>query len=338
MTGVGISLKLFVLPPAIAAQVTVNEPTTPTGSVTEFDYDAVGSGAIADIEPDMLVVMGSDGEYGRTRTRWKAPTGTTSGTIYIGWSSQAVTEGGVQIVDDATATIYEVFRPWTRNPYIVDSTGSHFMDYDRDFATYGAGQPVIILDCGPATQQPLDSGTSLATFTFDASSTYVTDPDASTISTWTWTLPGGATVTGGSTSSDNVTFTLAEGSGYVKLVATDDNGTAATRWVYVIAGEPTGTIDAFDNVNLRRTREGQTLTLRINEALSPTTYPDGTLAVLWAAQTEDGSSVTRSGLSGHEHILFTGWLHTEDAAIEPRESGKMPQLSRAKAAWLMTQR
>lgn len=312
-----VEYRLLLVQPSTIFTALVNE-TTFTSTDQRVDYDGA-SGLYTDIEQEMMLLLGTsagDDDLGRVRVRLPA----TDTRLYFGWSSRAKGEGEAYLVNDAHITITDLFKPWTRNPRIAD-TGVTYTDYGRDFATYGALPPAILLGCGPATQQPLDPVTEKATFSFDASGSYVTHNAATAISIYAWTLPGSAVVTGGAVDQAAVTFTLPVGAHWVKLVVTDDFGTSATRRVLCVAGEPSGTISKFDSLSLVRRPEGQTLNVRVSENIPESTYPNGCMAVLWKRQTVDGVEVTPGGLSGHEHICFVGWHYMDDLQGRATEVG-----------------
>lgn len=309
MSALAIRYHLLLVPPTVVFKARVNQATF-TNAAAQITFDGVTVGAYTDIQPEMLVLIGTtDGadDLGRVRVRKAA----TSSVLYVGWASRGTGEGEAYWQDDAYITVLDLTKPWTKNPRIT-SAGVNYTDFDRDFATYGALPPVIVLGCGTAVQQPLDSVTDEATFTFDASGSYATDAQAGVISAWSWVLPAAATLTAGAIDSDTVTFTAPVGAYWVSVTGTDDNATATTRQVLCVAGEPTGTLTTFDQVEITRRAEGQTLRVRVSESIPAATYPKGCLAVLWITQTADGVAVTPSGLSGHEHLMFVGWHYQHD--------------------------
>lgn len=318
MSAVAIAYKLLLVPPTTIFAARVNQETF-SNDAAQVAFDGVTTGAYTDIMPEMMILFGTTAgadDLGRARVRKAA----TSSVLYFGWASRALGEGEVYLIDDAYITVLDLYKPWTKNPRITPA-GVSYTDYDRSFGTYGDLPPVILLECGPATQQPLDSETNKATFSFDASNSYVTDAHASAISTWAWTLPGGASLTGGATDSDTVTFTLPESAAWCSVVATDDNGTSATRRILCIAGEPSGTLSQFDQIELIRRPEGQTLRARISESIPESTYPNGCMVVMWKRQTADGVATTPSGLTGHEHVCFVGWHYQDDTEGRADENG-----------------
>lgn len=319
-----VEYHLFMLPArtVFAAQTNTAELGGTSASV---GFDNVTTGAYTDVKPEMLVLFGSTpgaDNYGRQRVR-KAP---TSNTLYYGWSSPGDGHGEFSIQDGAYITVLDMFMPWTRNPRILDD-GTQYFDYDLTAASNMGLPPSILINCGAAVHEDVSPSTSVATFTFDAIGSYVTDADATAIISWTWTIPAGAVVTDGGTGQDHITFTIAEGAHWVSVTATDDNGTSHTRWILCVAGEPTGTITQFAVEEITRKADGSRLRVRIDEDIPESTYPRGTLAVLWSRWTEDGAEVTPPGLSGRETLEFVGWHHTEDLSGQATERGFISETS-----------
>ncbi|NLG54937.1 MAG: hypothetical protein GX542_04705, partial [Rhodococcus sp.] len=314
-----ITYRLLLVQPSVVFAARVNQATIPADAASVM-YDGVTTGAYTDIRSEMLVCFGTSAgadDLGRARVRKDA----TADTLYIGWVSRGKGEGEAILLDNAYITVLDLYKPWTKNPRI-DTDGVQYLDYDRDFATYSASPPIVNLDCGTAVQRDLDPDTELATFEFNAIHTYMTDPDADAMYTdWLWELPAEATVTGGALDSHAITFTLPIGAWWVSAYETASTGAVGVRRVLCVAGEPDGTLTKFDQLELTRRLEGQTLRVRVSESIPEATYPNGCMAVLWKRQTEDGAPVTPSGLTGHEHIAFVGWHYTDELDGRASERG-----------------
>lgn len=314
-----ITYRLLLVQPSVVFAARVNQATIPADAASVM-YDGVTTGAYTDIRSEMLVCFGTSAgadDLGRARVRKDA----TADTLYIGWVSRGKGEGEAILLDNAYITVLDLYKPWTKNPRI-DTDGVQYLDYDRDFATYSASPPIVNLDCGTAVQRDLDPDTELATFEFNAIHTYMTDPDADAMYTdWLWELPAEATVTGGALNSHQIEFTLPIGAWWVSAYETASTGAVGVRRVLCVAGEPDGTLTKFDQLELTRRLEGQTLRVRVSESIPESTYPNGCMAVLWKRQTEDGAAVTPSGLPGHEHIAFVGWHYTDELNGRASERG-----------------
>ncbi len=314
-----ISYRLLLVQPNVIFAARVNQATVPANAA-QVTYDDVTVGSYTDVRVDMLVRFGTTpgaDDLGRARIR-KAP---TANTLFIGWSSRGKGEGEAYLQDNAYITVTDQYKPWTKNPRI-DENGVQFIDYDGDFATYQHTAPIANLDCGPAVQADLDPNTDRATFAFNAVNTYMTDPDANAMyAQFTWELPAEAVVVSGDVDTHQVTFTLPRGAYWVIAREVSSQGGVAERKVLCVAGEPDGTISAFDELELVRRPEGQTLRVRISEPVPVATYPDGCMAVLWKRQTVDGVPVTPAGLPGHEHIAFVGWHYSDEVEGRATDRG-----------------
>lgn len=279
-------------------------------------YEDVTLGAYTDIEPEMTLLLGTTeggDDLGRQRIRKPA----TNLNVYPGWSSQNTGDGELKPVSNAYITVLKDIRPWAKIPRINNS-GTMYMDYDRDFATYGALAPVIVLGLGTAVHALPDPVTGLATFVMNASSSYAIAPGA-TVAAYAYTLPDGASVVSGATNTHSVTFTLPEGAHLMKLVVTDSAGTSRTRWLWCIAvDEYSAGIVPFAIQQHRRSPDGQRLMVQPLESVPRSTYPDGTLGLVWRQKYVDG---VRQSLSFGNSTLFVGWHHSEQHQGQARREG-----------------
>jgi hypothetical protein len=307
MSRISVKYDLMMVPPNIIFKARVNQATF-EDTAAQVTFDTVTVGAYTDIKSEMLILFGTTegaDDLGRARVRKQA----TSSVLYFGWASRSKAgEGEAYLQDNAYITITDQYKPWTKNPRI-DDNGVTYTDYDRDYPSWGANPPIVILNCGPAVQRPLtEVSNTKALFTFDASDSYVTDTGSS-IESWTWQLPAGSTFVTGSITTPAISFTLPEGAGWAYLTIQDTQNTVSTRRVLCIAGEPTGVIDSFDNVRISRKVDGQELKLRVNQDVLTSNYPNGCMAVLWRTVTIN-SVVQVPTL--YEHIAFVGWHHSDD--------------------------
>lgn len=130
-----------------------------------------------------------------------------------------------------TITVYSIKPLWSLLSRI--NNGTFFKKFDIPYDGSGSN-PAPVVNIGSWRQAFSDPDLSdRAEFTFDSSDSYfwLSKTRASTL----WTLPAGATITSGSTSSTSVTFTLPEGFHIVKCTITDSGGASmtATRPVWV---------------------------------------------------------------------------------------------------------
>ena len=206
-----------------------------TNTPTEYPIGQVGvnwtGGDFNDVELGQLWIIRSGDElvsYGVARAS------ATSSTLEIDGKSRgdagiAVTQA-FAITEGHQITVYSMKPLWSLLSRIID--GEFFKQFDRAYAGEGAN-PAPVVNMGSWRQDFADEDTGLAEFTFDASSSFAWLDK--TITGYSYTLPSGAVVTGGSTSSSSVTFTLPQGFHLVKLTLTDSGGATAsgTRPVWV---------------------------------------------------------------------------------------------------------
>ncbi len=298
-----------------AARVNQASFSYPLSSVV---FDTVTTGAYTDLERGMTVLFGSSAgadDLGRT---YIAHTIASNG-FYIGRSEQGDHDGEVNLADNAYITVLDDYRLWAKIPSISSGSGVRLTDGYRSFASYGALPPVVILNCGLAVQADVDAGTGKATFSFVASSSYAAEPGA-TISGYAYTLPATGVVVSGSISTHTVSFTTDQGVRWLKLVVTDSNGTTQTRRVKLVA-ENESNLDGWTLQPWDLTDEGQALTLDLIAPVARSTYPDGTMLVVWHKERYGGVAGSLNGPTGSKHMLFTGWHDTEDASSEATTRG-----------------
>lgn len=313
-------VQLWLDAPTAIFKARVNQATF--SYATEYlAFDTVTLGAYSDIEPGMTVLIGStDGADDRGRIYACQPA--ESGILRIGRADQGDHDGEINPVDNAFITVLDDYRVWARLPQL-NAAGVRQTDGYRAFADYGQLPPVIVLNCGPAVQADVDAGTSKATFAFDASASYAAEPGATLAST-AYTLPAGATVTAGAADTASVTFTLAAGAAWLKLVVTDSNGMTQTRRVRLIAANE-GNLTGWTLQPWEIAADGQTLTAQLRAPVARATYPDGTLLVAWHKETYAGVVGSLYGPAGSEQLLFCGWLDTEDARSEATSRGTLAE-------------
>lgn len=314
-------VQIWVDAPATALAARVNQAA--------FAYplqivvmDTITTGVYTDVEVGMTVLFGSSAgadDLGRSYIALPA----ASNALFIGRSEQGDHDGEVNLADNAYITVLDDYRLWAKVPAISGGSGVRQTDGTRTFAVHGPLPPVIVLDCGTAVQADVDAGTGKVTFAFDASASYAAEPGAALVD-FGYRLPGGAHVTAGATNTDAVTFTVSEGVYTMHLDVEDDNGTVQTRHVRLIAknaGNLTGwTLSPWDIGD-----DGQTLALKLIAPLDKATYPDGTGLYAWHSERYGGAAGSLYGPSGSKHMLFCGWLDTEDASTQAGDKGVLSE-------------
>lgn len=306
-----MTLRLFLAQPSVVfmARVSQSSFTYPLAQVT---FDTAGPGAYTDIEPGMTILFGSsagEDDYGRQRIRKAA----TSTVLYFGRSSRGTRDGEVDLVDNAYITILQDFRVWSKIPYI-DDDGVIYKDADIAVGTYTTNIPPVA-NAGAPMAGTVDSGTDLlrVTLPHEANKSFAV---SGAISSYAWTLPAGVALVGGYALSDSqIEVDCDPGFYWVKLVVTDSNAETHTARVPIYARDPASdtSIGSFTIETHRITQEGQRLTVRILEDIAESTYPDGTLVMIW--EDEPSSGTDRS------HMIFTGWHQSDPTVIAAQRTG-----------------
>jgi len=310
-----MTLRLFLLQPDVAWTGRVDQQTF-TYPLFGVTYDA-GSTTITP-EAGMTVLFGTsagDDNLGRTRLTDAAGIG-SFGLLKIGWSSQGIHDGEVDLEDNAYITILNDYRVWSKIPYI-DSTVTPSVTYkdgniSADNLT-GADTPPVC-NAGVGFAATIDSGTSVITASWDASTKSFAVADGETISSYLWDVDDG-TITVGSTSTAAITATFPAGFRWVKCTVTDSNSQIHSMRMPVYARDPASdtTISAFNIDSHQITKYGQRIAIRVRESIPESTYPDGTLVMIW--EDEPASASDRS------HMLFIGWHQTDPASISAQRTG-----------------
>lgn len=306
-------MRLFLLQPAVVfrAQVSGSAFTYPVGEVA---YDNVSAGACTDIQPGMTVVFGTTegaDDLGRQRIR-KAP---TADTLYIGRSSRGSHDGEVNLQDNAYIEVRADYRVWAKIPYIAPD-GTVYKDHDLEVGDRTTNPPPVA-NAGPGVAGTIDNASGkLRVQLPGASNTSFATADGAMITGYAWGLPTGVSLVAGYALTDAVIQVDCEpGFYWVSLTVTDSNGKSHTAHMPIFARDPEddACISAFTIESHRITPQSQQLSLRVLEPIPESSYPDGTLVMLWEG--EPSTPVDRS------HMVFVGWHHTDPASITARRTG-----------------
>lgn len=306
--------RLFILPPTTIFAARVNMATV-TYPVSVLTFDTVTTGAYTDIRIGMTLLLGSAAgldDLGRTRVRGTP----TSTTIMVGRSSRGTRDGELDVSDNMYITVLNEYRVWSKIPYIDGAV--IYKDSDIVFGDQTLNPPPVA-NAGPPKAATIASGTSLITVAFDGTASFAVDEGA-TITGYAWDIADG-TVTVGTVTSSTLTVTFPAGFRYIALTVTDSNGNTHTTRRPIYARDPANdtTVDTFQIENHRITPQGQQVGLRILSSLPATTYPDGSLVILFDG--EPASAADRTNL------LFWGWIHTDPARIDAQRTGTLKDIT-----------
>lgn len=307
-----MTLRLFLAQPTtiFAARVAQGSFAYPIAQVT---FDGVTTGAYGDIEAGMTVLFGSSAggdEYGRQRVRKAAG----AATLYFGRSSRGTRDGEVDLVDNAYISVWADYRVWSKIP-CIDEDGTIYKDQDIAVGTYTTNPPPVA-NAGVPMAGTIASGTSKLRVTLPGTGAKACFAVSGSVSSYAWTLPSGVSLVAGYALSDSqIEVDCDPGFYWIKLVVTDSNAETHTARVPIYARDPASdtSIASFTIENRRVTPQGQRLAVRILEDIAESTYPDGTLVMLWEDEPSTGAD--------RSHMVFWGWHHTDPATISAERTG-----------------
>lgn len=310
-----MTLRLFLLSPAIVFKARVNMVSA-TYPLDELTFDGVTVGAYGDIKPGMTLALGTMDGYGN-RGRQRVRDSATATVIPVGRSSLGVADGELYVQDNAYITVWDDYRVWAKIPYIAPD-GTLYKDSDIVVGTHTTNPPPCA-NAGPPAAGTIDSVTGQLQVMLPpvVNTSFATD-DGATITGYQWTLPTGVTLAGGYADTDaQILVDCDPGFYWIELTVTDSNANTHTARTFVFARDPAddACISAFEIVEHRVTRSGQTVSVRITGDIPGITYPDGTLAVLMDGEPES--------LSVRDNMLFWGWHQTDPADISAERTGTM---------------
>ncbi len=302
-----MTMRLFMLAPTTVFAARVNQSvfTYPLDTLT---FDTVTTGAYTDIKAGMTLYLGSTAgadDLGRQRIR-KTP---TSSLLYVGRSSQGTEDGELYVTDNDFITVKNDYRPWAKIVYI-DDDGVTFKDSDLAYSDQTSSPPPVA-NCGPGTCATVSGG--IITVQFVGTASYAV-ADGASITDYLWDVADG-TITVGSSASSSPTVTFPAGFRWVSLTVTDSNGKTHTARCPVFARNAASDvcIPSWQIESHSIKQEGQEITLRIFSDILATTYPDGTLVMIFDGEPASASDRT--------HMVFIGWHHTDPAEIQGTKTG-----------------
>lgn len=326
-----MTLRLFMFaPPGImAAQVDQSSFTYPIAEVT-MDNVSTNTDPGGDwqfVRPEMTVLFGSTAgadDLGRQRIR-KLP---TSDTLYFGRSSQGARDGEVNLADNAHIKVLLDFRAWTKIPFIDTSTdpATIYMDHEEAAGT-NVSEPPPQSNTGVPAIGDVDPVTELlrVTIPHETNTSWAVATGA-TISTKTWELPdpahyvsgGGGLYDTNKVDGDSITVDIPPGLHWYSQLVTDSNGKTHRKWLPLVARHPDGStpgfIPNFEIVGgIEALRSGQRVSIRILTDIPKSSYPDGTLVMLY-----DGNMASPTDRS---NLLFWGWHQSDPQRIVSERTG-----------------
>ena len=295
---------LFLLRPTVRFKARVNLANA-SYPAHEIPFDGVTVGAYTNIQIGQTVLIGSsDGAWDLGWTYVRSTP--TSSLIPIGWSSRGANAGEVTLTDNAYVTVLDTYEVWKKIQRRDDDAGVLYKDYNLP----GNTPPSPIMhggDLGGLGRVGFTTGGVLTIDTFDWSGSTLVNAGE----TWSdreWDFADG-TITSGTVNSADPVVEFTEGQRWITLYGVGSDGGYTYRRYLVVALDPDApdTV-AFTNRRLRRTADGQTLTVDLQQDLDLADYPPGTVVLLLSRERR-GSTVTFAQ-------RFCGWLDVETSTVE----------------------
>lgn len=295
---------LYILKPAVVMKCRVNMASA-TYPAHEITYDGVTLGAYTDIDIGQTILVGSyDGGHDLGWTYLRA---TPSGSVLpIGWSSRGRHAGEVTLTDDAYITVLDTYEVWNKIPRWSGTV--MYRDYDLE----GSTPPSPIMHVGDLGGLGHIGFAEAGVLVLDAldwsGSTLVNSGESWAGQNW-YFVDGTPTSGDENTADPDVSFPV--GARWLRLYGESSAGAVTYRRYLVVSLDPADPDTVrFNNLKIRRTAEGQTLTADLHEPLDPDEYPPGSI-VMYLAKERRGTTTT---------IVqrFAGWLETESSSAQAR--------------------
>lgn len=293
--------------PRVVYTARVNQVFSTTDGILEIAYDT-GSGTLADVLPDMTILVGSSAsahDVGICRLRDK-----DSDTFFIGETSD------IQWADNLYLTVLEDFSLWAR--HVLISGGVVYMDGGVTYSDqHEKPEPTPIM--GSNRVLKLTGATVSTQYSFGNS--YVVG-GLSSISTYSTSAPTAQSVTDPTTSTPTVTFDTT-GCHPVYLTLTAANGKVyfGIRWVYVWSDDDPPLPVKFGTPRQDTDSGGWEfeMTMYSVEAGGYAAVRDHALVILFS---EDYFGNTQSNIGpveGSENVEITGWIGKESIKWNPEQ-------------------
>lgn len=299
-------MYVHAAPVVFAAQVNLPDPQE---YPAEFiAYNSVTVGAYTDIEPGMLLCLGTTpggDDLGRQRVTYEH----TNIVIRLGYTPRGTRDGELLFVHGAYITVKDSRRPWNKVPFI-DIGGEMFMDGNVEVNDLNVEPPPI------AVMRPAMAGTAVSgslTVMHIADDSFAV-ADGATITDYAWDIKDGILLSG-SLTGNFVSVAYPPGTRYASLTVTDSNGKSSTTWRMVHVDDPNDRESLQDFVieSETLTDKGKQITVRIFEPLPNADYPDGAEVLIWDKEP--------TGSSNRDHMLFVGWLDAKQIQLLATETG-----------------
>lgn len=310
-------LYLAIRKPTVIYTARVNGTVTGTNTkgfnsdmVGQVPYDT-GSGTLADIKPNMTMLVGSSGlqrDKGVVRLR-KAP---TSNTFYVGEESYIDWQDGdyLTVVDDPMG-------PWPRHIKIVGETP--FMDFDVGYTDQHTNfDPVVLM--GPAALiLEITDGVSVS-FTWPTVSDSFDPSGSASISSYLWEFPRASSTSGLTTATPTVTYEdPGQYMAYCKITLSNGKNFTASRPIFVFspAYQPENRFKLVGNPVGIRDEGGWSFEVELYAGAETSAIEDRTMVVLFAKDYYDGVLGSIGPLPHYNEQVCVGWIVGETIEQDP---------------------
>lgn len=313
-------LYLAIHTPATVFQARVNQASFNNDGLTQLTYDTP-TGSYLDVAPDMTLYVGSAPglyDYGQCRIRKDA----TSSILYVGETAE------IAWADNLYLTVVDEFGLWQKH-LRVDDSGNAWMDYDIAYSDqHAACDPTPVLQ--PHAVAWLTGAT--VTVTFNASSSWAV---GSTITGYSWTAPGCASISGAATATPTITYNAA-GTYRVACLLTAANGKTFTGYRYVFVfdtAHPPVTQFRLDSCAGDWMSGGWMYRATLYGEAARSSLRDRSMCILFTKDWYGATEISLGPISGRENILAIGWLDAESIVRDP-EAGTVSFEVKGPHFWL----
>lgn len=305
-------------PQTVVFSRAINMASIPADQITSITFDDAysGAGAYTDVRPDMTILV-YDGNSSRLKGRLRVAVGGASSTVL---QVNEVSPGTIQLADNDRFDVVEETRVWDK---LVEASTLFRKDSRLTYVAQTGDYPPVA-NGGGMVALMLELADTVATVTFDWTTSYPVDPDNTSGLTYSVDVKDG-TITVGSDTSSTCTVTFPPGYREVELTVTDADNSAATTIripvdVYHPADRPAlaCTIDGlrFDDSTLGWACDGIRLPKASEAALA--SLPDG--APVWYFERElYGGAVASYGsdapAAGRSQVKFVGYFVRDTLTI-----------------------
>lgn len=289
-----VYLGIFV--PNIIYTALLNGAPASTDMVGSISFDG-GTGTLADVKTEMWLWVGSTAgakDLGMCRLR-KAP---IAGTFYISYTSE------IDWVDNCYLTVVDMVM-LEKKPVVIDD-GDTLMDGEHSFSDQHIDfDPVPVL--GPPAVVWLTGAD--VDVEFDAGDSWVFD---GTITGFSWSAPGSASVTNDTTAAPTVTYDAA---GYytVRCTVTASNGKTSTgvRHVMVFDAENLPHVGEIGDVTGEYDSGGWSFDVNMYADADPAAIIENALCIAFSEDWFGGVKGSLGIIPNRENIIAWGWIDAE---------------------------